>query len=181
MNQTGIQLSADFFPKISIFWLKQQGFLEESTSGWFHNDLFKIEITTIIQDFHPYLYVVYVDQEGVVSKRQKIDLIRTPCHYGEYRFWFQCPLPRNGLICGKRLGVLYASRGIFGCRRCHNFTYQCRKRNTESVFQQYIRAVKAEHKLLAMNFKNRRLRYNGKPTRYSRQLRKLHKLVFVEE
>lgn len=181
MTATGVELPADFFPKISIFWLKRYGFLDKPTSGWCQNDNYKIQITTIIQDFHPYLYLVYVDSEGAASFKQKIDLVRTPCHYGGWRLWFQCPLPRNGLTCGGRHGVLYSNRGIFGCRVCHGMTYNCRQTNTHSFLQQYARAVKAERKLFAMDFKRRRLRYNGKPTKYSRQLRKLYKEVFVEE
>src|SRR3972149_5171181 len=159
MPMTSVQLTADYLPRISIFWLKKHGFLDCSKDGWCMHDNYKIEIITVIQDFHPYLYLVYVDSEGVATVAQKIDLIRTPCHYGGWRFWFQCPLPRNNMICGKRIGVLYAYKGVFGCRICHNMTYSCRQDNTHSKFQDYLRFIKSERKLQAMDFKRRRLRY----------------------
>ena len=181
MPMTSIQLTADYLPRISIFWLKRYGFLDRSISGRCLNENYKIEITTIIQDFHPYLYLVYIDSGGVASARQKIDLVRTPCYYGGWRLWFQCPLPRNCMICGGRHGVLYSNRGVFGCRVCHGMTYNCRQTNTHSFLHQYAKAVKVERKFLSMDFGKRRLRYNGKPTSYSRELRKLRKELFVEE
>ena len=46
----------------------------------------------------------------------KIRLDKTPCHYGNYRYWFICP------HCGKRAGVLYCA-GAFVCRHCLNANY----------------------------------------------------------
>jgi len=180
MSMTSIQLPADWLPRISIFWLKKHGFLKCSQDGWYVQNEYKIEIITVIQDFHPYLYLVYVDNEGIATVAQKINLVRTHCHYDGWRYWFQCPLPRN-MTCGKRIGVLHAYKGVFGCRRCHGMTYSCRQRNTKSPLQEYARAVKTERKLQTMEFNRRRLRYNGKPTKYSRELHKLHREFFNEE
>jgi len=181
MPITSIQLPADWLPRISIFWLKKQGLLKSSQDGWYIQDEYKIEIITVIQDFRPYLYLVFVDDEGIATPAQKIDLIRTPCRYGGWRFWFQCPLPRGSLTCGKRIGVLHAYKGIFGCRECHGMTYSCRQRNTKSPLQEYAKMIKAERALQTMEFDRRRLRYNGKPTKYSRELHKLHKELYIEK
>ena len=172
---TSVQLTADYLPRISIFWLKKHGFLDCSRDGWYMHDNYKIEIITVIQDYHPYLYLIYVDSEGISSEAQKIVLVRTPCHYGGWRYWFQCPRPRNGMTCGRRYGVLYAYKGVFGCRICHNMTYSCRQTNTHSNLQEYIRAVKNERKFEKLYSKDKRWRYNAKPTKYNRQMRKFYK------
>jgi len=182
MSMTSIQLPADWLPRISIFWLKQHGYLDHSQDGWYMQNEYKIQIITIIQDFGPYLYLVYVDNEGIATIAQKINLIRTPCRYGGWRFWFQCPRPRSKLTCGRRIGVLHAYKGVFGCRECLGMTYSCRQRNTKSPLQEYARIIRAEHKLQNLGLGRRRLRYKGKPTKYSRELRKIHnELVSLSE
>ncbi len=44
-------------------------------------------------------------------------LDRTPCHYGNYRYWYLCP------HCGKRTSVLYCA-GLYVCRHCIGANYQ---------------------------------------------------------
>jgi hypothetical protein len=57
-----------------------------------------------------------------------VKLVSTPCYYGGQRWWFICPLTRDGELCGRRVGVLYLSDGeYFGCRRCYDLTYLCQK------------------------------------------------------
>ncbi len=180
MPMTSMQLPADWLPRISIFWLKRQGFLDEPMSGFYVQNEYIIEIITVIQDFRPYLHLIYIDDQGISTRNQRIDLIRTPCHYGGWRFWFQCPRPRDRLICGKRIGVLHAYKGVFGCRDCLGMTYSCRQRNTRSPLQEYARMVKAERKLQAMEFNRRRLTYKDKPTKYSRELHKLHGIILLD-
>lgn len=48
---------------------------------------------------------------------QSIQISKTPCHYGGYRYWFICP------ECKKRVGVLYR-HGNFKCRHCLGVNYQ---------------------------------------------------------
>ena len=47
-----------------------------------------------------------------------ISLLRTPCHYGGMRAWFECP------GCGQRCAKLYFSGGLFCCRKCHGLGYR---------------------------------------------------------
>lgn len=55
----------------------------------------------------------------------KAPLTSTACHFGSRRWWFICPLVVNGKACNRRVGVLYlASSKYFGCRHCHNLTYE---------------------------------------------------------
>jgi len=50
----------------------------------------------------------------------------TAPHYGGQRWWFSCPLFRNGLPCQRRAGKLYLPPGAkyFGCRTCYGLTYR---------------------------------------------------------
>ena len=56
----------------------------------------------------------------------KIELVSTPCHFGGVRWWFICPLWKNGVHCGRRVGKLYlpGNATYFGCRHCYNLTYK---------------------------------------------------------
>jgi hypothetical protein len=60
----------------------------------------------------------------------RVELTRTPCAYGGGRYWFLCPLTKDGVYCGNRVGKLYLPRRgrFFGCRECYDLTYEsCQK------------------------------------------------------
>ena len=50
------------------------------------------------------------------SYSYSIQLTKTACHYGNYRYWWQCP------SCSKRVSVLYCA-GAYVCRHCINAPY----------------------------------------------------------
>jgi hypothetical protein len=55
----------------------------------------------------------------------KVWIVSTPCHFGNRRWWFICPLVINGRSCNRRVGALYLASGkYFGCRHCYNLTYE---------------------------------------------------------
>ena len=64
-----------------------------------------------------------------------IELVTTPCNFGGYRFWFICPLIVDGYPCRRRVGKLYLPPGgtYFGCRHCHNLTYECQKEHNKWI------------------------------------------------
>jgi hypothetical protein len=47
-------------------------------------------------------------------------------YLGGRRFWFRCPVVRDGTPCGKLAGQLYLPPGgqVFACRDCHGLTYK---------------------------------------------------------
>ena len=49
----------------------------------------------------------------------------TKLHWGSNRWWFICPLIKNGRPCYRRVGKLYLPNGYeyFGCRHCYELTY----------------------------------------------------------
>ncbi len=58
--------------------------------------------------------------------RYDIELATTPCRYGGLRYWFICPLVKNGCACRRRITKLYLPSGgtYYGCRHCYNLTYE---------------------------------------------------------
>lgn len=75
------------------------------------------------------------DKEGVSIP---IRLEATPTQFSGRRWWFRCPLISRGIACKRRAAKLYLPPGAkyFGCRRCHELTYQsCQDAHkTERVF-----------------------------------------------
>jgi hypothetical protein len=54
-----------------------------------------------------------------------VTLEQTACWFGGWRWWFLCPLSKNGIYCGNRCSKLYLPHGreFFGCRECYDLTY----------------------------------------------------------
>jgi len=70
----------------------------------------------------------YTQTQRHSGEKENLDypvrLTATPCHYGGKRWWFICPLIRNGWACNRRVLKLYLGGGkYFGCRHCYNLTY----------------------------------------------------------
>jgi hypothetical protein len=67
-----------------------------------------------------------------------VRLEMTPTQFGGRRWWFICPLIRNGVACNRRAGKLYSPPGAkyFGCRQCFDLTYRSSQEahQTERLF-----------------------------------------------
>ncbi|OWK44245.1 hypothetical protein FRUB_02177 [Fimbriiglobus ruber] len=53
----------------------------------------------------------------------RVRLVSTDCAFGGVRWWFLCPLVRDGKPCRQRVRVLYLRGRYYGCRACHRLTY----------------------------------------------------------
>jgi hypothetical protein len=51
-------------------------------------------------------------------------LVTTRPHLGGLRWWFVCPLVRDGIPCARRVAKLYRRTRYFGCRRCLGLAYR---------------------------------------------------------
>lgn len=60
--------------------------------------------------------------ENAEALNYSVVLLKTPAHFGGFRYWFLCPLV--GCKSGK-LSKLYLPSGgkYFGCRKCYKLTY----------------------------------------------------------
>ncbi|HLD70031.1 MAG TPA: hypothetical protein VJA17_04620 [Candidatus Omnitrophota bacterium] len=85
-----------------------------------------------------YIRFQYTQTDRHTQEKTELDynvrLVWTPCHFGGRRWWFICPLVVNGYACNRRVGVLYLASGkYFGCRHCHNLTYQSSKEHDKRL------------------------------------------------
>ena len=67
----------------------------------------------------------YGGEDEVTEVEYGIDLETTSCNFGGERWWFRCPLVKNGIPCERRCFKLYQPPGqdYFGCRECYDLTY----------------------------------------------------------
>jgi hypothetical protein len=65
-----------------------------------------------------------------------IPIATTRPHLGGRRFWFRCPVVRDGKPCGKLAGRLYLppEEQVFACRICHNLTYKSAQQHDQRKY-----------------------------------------------
>lgn len=102
----------------------------------------------------------------------KVQLTTTPCNFGGVRYWFICPLSKNGVYCGRRVAKLYCAPGAnyYGCRYCYNLSYESRNESRLGRFGQLGYLLKAEKQIEELSSQIKRDFYDGKPTRKLRKL-----------
>lgn len=78
----------------------------------------------------------------------RVELETTPCNYGGQRYWFTCPLTKNGVYCGRRVAKLYLPPGAkyFGCRHCHDLSYKSRQETKGSFYWTVIKPLELMEK-----------------------------------
>jgi len=81
----------------------------------------------------------YVWVDHIVSSSTLISydvqLSRTPCYFGGFRYWLSCPLGDSRNRCGRRVLKLYQPPGAkyFGCRHCYDLTYRSQKEHDKRL------------------------------------------------
>ena len=171
--------------RLSVFFLKKYGHLPQGqsynygnikwTRGNWQNDINFIVQTsgdgkeTIETSYIELIYTITVRWSGEKTEiKYETPLTTTRCNYGGKRYWFICPLIKNGKLCGRRVGVIYSIDKYFGCRSCANIAYQAQfeggKFRVGSVAEPDIEKAYNELK---------RKYYSGKPTRRYKKYLKL--------
>jgi hypothetical protein len=97
----------------------------------------------------------------------KIELVNTPCNLGGVRWWFICPLSRNGVYCGRRVGTLYCPPGgnYYGCRHCHNLSYESRNERRHGRFAYMGHYLTLNRRVRKLWEQTNRWTYRGMTTR----------------
>jgi hypothetical protein len=129
---------------VDISWLRKKGFfkgpnkwLVEWTTGLIE---FKKSIT-IINKLNEFITFVYVLTNNYTKEKEEIiydvELIKTPCNFGGFRYWFKCPGVKEGVPCGRLSIKLYLSPGgnYFLCRHCYDLTYRDRQKKGGYCFE----------------------------------------------
>ncbi len=171
--------------RLSVFFLKKHGYLSQdeacnyggitwSRGDWSNNINFWVatsgsKIETIDTSYVRLIYTITIRRTGEKTDMDyKIPLITTRCNYGAKRYWFKCNLYKNGVYCGRRVGVIYSVDKWFGCRHCARIAYQSQMYGGRyKGFVSVPDIEEAEKKV-------KRYYYRGKPTRKYRKVIKLN-------
>ena len=168
--------------QLSIFKLKEFGLLRgyaATTLTWTRRLSGKkssIGITVDVEEDEPYAKVNYTITSHHTGEKTdydyKINLTTTPCYFGGVRYWFLCPFSRNGIPCGRRVGTLYLvpDRDYFGCRYCHDLSYESRNECRLGRFGGIGYSIIAERKIGELYRQIKRWTWRGRPTRKARKL-----------
>lgn len=166
--------------RLSIFWLKKYGYLAGGwrsggikwTHGWRDNES-SIGFTIIIDKVEGYYINLrythtsyYTDEK--IDMDYRVGLVTTACNYDGVRYWFICPLTKNGYYCGRRVGVLFSIGKWYGCRTCGNIAYAAQMEGG-----QYRIGNNSCADMERLEEKIKRYYYRGKPTRQYRRLMKM--------
>lgn len=175
---------AEWSNKLSTFWLKKHGYLDGGvryggikwTYGMSGNEssiAFTVTTNGSEGDNIKNIKLKYTHTNRGTGEKEDMDygieLATTFCNYGGKRYWFVCPLSKNGKYCGRRVGVLFSIGKWFGCRHCGEIAYAAQmkggKYRGSSVSCPDIERAEKEVK---------RYYYNGKPTRKYRRVIRLN-------
>lgn len=169
--------------QLSIFKLKEFGLLGglcSSTLTWTRRPSgTKNSIGILVNTEELYVRVNYTITNRWTDEKSdyeyKISLTTTPCHFGGVRYWFICPLSRNGIYCGRRVGTLYLASGgnYFGCRHCYDLSYESRNESRLGRFGQWGYILKADRQCEELYKSIKRWTWRGRPTRKARKLQAL--------
>ncbi|HUU19733.1 MAG TPA: hypothetical protein VMW72_21460 [Sedimentisphaerales bacterium] len=174
---------------VSISFLRKHGYLSEpcSMSGsivwknYYGEETSSIGIVVSTLDDNNYIRFQYTTTDRNTGEKTeydyKVQLTTTPCNFGGVRYWFICPLSRNGVYCGRRVAKLYKAPGggYFGCRHCYNLSYESRNEPCLARYGGIGYPIKAERLYEELYKKTKRWTYKGKPTKKARKLKSLEK------
>lgn len=174
--------------RLSVFWLKKKNYLKKGCvyqSGnitWSYGDYdtnkisinfsINLDINNNLKEIN-YMNLNYIDTNRYSGEENSmnydIQLVTTPCRYGGKRYWFICPLSKNGICCGRRVGVIFKIGKWFGCRHCGNIAYSKQmaggKYRWNGVTIPDVQRAEKDFK---------RCYYGGKPTRKYKRYTKLY-------
>jgi hypothetical protein len=167
---------------VSIAFLRKHGYFCGLCSGvisWTNclgERTASISVTVCTMHGENYARFQYTSTRRSTQEKTECDdevpLVSTPCHFGGVRWWFICPLTTNGAPCGRRVAKLYCPPGAkhYGCRHCHNLSYDSRNEYRRGRIGQLTCAMKLMKRRDRLRGQIKRWAYGGKPTRKARML-----------
>lgn len=172
---------------VSISFLKKYGYLSAECCKWggiswtncYGEKTSSIGIVASTFEGESFVRFYYTATDRNTGEKTEYDykvrLTTTPCNYGGVRYWFICPLSRNGVYCGRRVAKLYLAPGAnyFGCRHCYDLSYESRNETRIGMFGMFGQVLKTEKQIEELSSRTKRWTYGGKPTRKARRLQAL--------
>jgi hypothetical protein len=97
-----------------------------------NTNVLPVRYSLVEDDEGPALRIRYARQRSLFEAfleryyGERVGLLITEPARGGVRWWFACPLASEGEPCGRRVAKLHLPPGGrgFGCRRCHDLTYE---------------------------------------------------------
>ena len=136
MKRDGTKTRADGLIKLSVAYLRKNGFFRGVVSGdiiipygWEGPaNSYNITVSLLDKDdsYVEFSYASLQPDGQYKEFKYRVPLVTTPCRHGGKRYWFVCSATVNGKYCGRRVGVLYKVGDYFACRHCYNLTYASR-------------------------------------------------------
>ncbi|MGH7195299.1 MAG: hypothetical protein ACREGA_00800 [Candidatus Saccharimonadales bacterium] len=172
---------ADLLFSLDVYWFNRHGYFRGPKSGgieWLSDEdvIGGIDTDCDITCDSPYLRLLYA--AGNQSFDYKVGLTHTDCNYGGIRWWFLCPLIKDGEHCGKQVGKLYLGGDLFGCRHCYDLKYLSSNHSYRSPSSWSAEVLDVDVKIEKVKARMSRRYYAGKPTKNQLQLDKLYAKTF---
>jgi len=182
MGRWAYKTESESLVKIDVYDLRKKGFLKAGhyaycTLRWANyssGNPNSIAMCVSAGELGEYVQFTYTETNQNGEKTDfnyKVRLVKTPCNFGGFRYWFICPLSCRGVSCNRRVAKLYLGGRWLGCRHCYDVTYRSRRVSRKYAIFKYIDLTESageEETKLKRHF------YAGKPTKkYRRILNKL--------
>lgn len=175
--------TADSCRKIDIHWLHNHGYefkdivYQGGTLTWttgYEETKNSIGIAVRCDITKRSLELNYTVTDGYTGKKRpisyRVPLDTTLCNFSGYRYWFRCPLYKNGEHCNRRVATLYFVGDYFGCRHCYNLTYKSRNENRKNALYYLFNIFDRGEKIDNLKASLKRRYYRGSPTRKYRKI-----------
>jgi hypothetical protein len=168
---------------VSVSFLRKHGYFSGYRPGvitWsnrFGEETGSVSVAVCMDGDNQYARFHYLNTKRSTGEKTdcdyRVQLVTTPCNLGGFRYWFICPLARNGIPCGRRVGKLYFGGMYLGCRHCYDLTYESRNESRLGRPGGWGYSLVLDRKMRELRPTINRWTYNGQPTRKARQFYKL--------
>jgi hypothetical protein len=167
---------------VSIAFLRKNGYFCGWRYGtiiwtnWYGERTASIGVTVCTRDGENYARFQYTHTLRSTDEKTECDykvrLVTTPCHLGGVRWWFLCPLSKNGVSCGRRVGTFYLPPGgkYYGCRHCYNLSYESRNERPQGRIAYMGHFLTLSTRLKKLLEQTNRWTYRGMPTRKAQRV-----------
>ena len=178
MKRESVKTKADSLIKLSVAYLRKNGFFRGVVSGdiiipygWEGPaNSYNITVSLLDKDdsYVEFSYASLQPDGQYKDFKYRVPLVTTACRYGGIRYWFRCSATVNGKYCGKRVAVLFKNGDYFACRHCHSLSYA--SRSSKGAYG--LGKIDADLVCAARDPHYQRY-YRGKPTRKFRRALKM--------
>jgi len=121
------------------------------TTSWSRNDKVVASVCSRIESSGDrptglrFMYTITHNKTGEKEDYNYVlPVVSTPCNFGGEMWWFICHLVVDGRSCQRRCRIIYMPSGseYFGCRECHQLTYESRQRHREKFYEDFAKPMR---------------------------------------